>query len=49
MPEYSYGIWHNWEISFQLPATFSQDASRLDGYRGELQYVAPHEEDDVPF
>jgi hypothetical protein len=49
MPEYSYGIWHNWEISFQLPATFSQDARRLEGYRGELQYVAPHEEDEDGF
>lgn len=46
MPEYSYGIWRNWELSLQLPAAISQDASRLEGYRAELQYVAPHEEDD---
>ena len=46
MPEYSYGIWHDWEFSLQLPAAISQDASRLEGYRAELQYVAPHEEDE---
>ena len=45
MPEYSYGIWHNWEFSLQLPAAFGQDASRLEGYRTELQYVAPHDKD----
>jgi len=45
MPEYSYGIWHDWEFSLQLPAAFGQDASRLEGYRTELQYVAPHDED----
>src|SRR3981189_382008 len=43
MPEYSYGIWHDWEFSLQLPAAFGQDASRLEGYRAELQYVAPHD------
>ena len=46
MPEYSYGLWHDWEFSLQLPAAISQDASRLEGYRAELQYVAPHEEDE---
>jgi len=45
MPEYSYGIWHNWEFSLQLPAAFGQDASRLEGYRTELQYVSPHDKD----
>jgi len=45
MPEYSYGIRHDWEFSLQLPAAFGQDASRLEGYRAELQYVAPHDED----
>jgi len=45
MPEYSYGIWHDWEFSLQLPAAFGQDASRLEGYRAELQYVAPHDKD----
>jgi hypothetical protein len=43
MPEYSYGIWHNWEFSLQLPAAFSQNESRIEGYRAELQYVAPHD------
>lgn len=41
MPEYSYGIWHDWEISFQLP--FASTTS--EGYRGELQYIAPHDDD----
>jgi hypothetical protein len=45
MPEYSYGIWHDWEFSLQLPAAFGQNASRLEGYRTELQYVAPHDKD----
>jgi len=45
MPEYSYGIWRNWEFSFQLPVATEQDRLRTDGYRGELQYVAPHDED----
>ena len=41
MPEYSYGIWHDWEFSFQLP--FASTTS--EGYRGELQYIAPHDDD----
>jgi len=41
MPEYSYGIWHDWEFSFQLP--FASTTS--EGYRAELQYIAPHDED----
>jgi hypothetical protein len=45
MPEYSYGIWRNWEFSLQLPASFSADGSRLEGYRAELQYVAPHDDE----
>lgn len=45
MPEYSYGIWHNWEFSFQLPVAADQNQFRTNGYRGELQYVAPHDDD----
>ncbi len=45
MPEYSYGIWKNWEFSLQLPAAFSDDKNRIEGYRAELQYVAPHDAD----
>lgn len=45
MPEYSYGIWRNWEFSLQLPAAFTSDTAKLEGYRAELQYVAPHDED----
>lgn len=44
-PEYSYGIWRNWEFSLQLPVAAQQDRLRTNGYRGELQYVAPHDED----
>ena len=46
MPEYSYGLRRNWELSFQLPLAFDQGTSRLDGYRAEVQYVAPHDEDE---
>ena len=45
MPEYSYGIWRNWELSLQLPFAFSGEASKVEGYRAELQYVAPHDAD----
>ena len=45
MPEYSYGIWHDWEFSLQLPFAFRSDGSNGEGYRAELQYVAPHDED----
>jgi hypothetical protein len=45
MPEYSYGIWRNWELSLQLPVALQQDQLRTNGYRGELQYVVPHDED----
>src|SRR4051812_36467730 len=33
MPEYSYGILRNWELSFQLPFAVDQSSSGLDGYR----------------
>jgi len=42
MPEYSYGAWSGWEASLQLPLAWS-DGVRSEGYRGELQYVAPHD------
>lgn len=45
MPEYSYGIWRDWELSLQLPMAFTSDAARSDGYRAELQYIAPHDEE----
>jgi hypothetical protein len=45
MPEYSYGIRRNWEFSLQLPAAFNNDRGDLEGYRVELQYVAPHNEE----
>ncbi len=44
MPEYSYGVRENWEISLQLPASEAQGRVRSDGYRSELQYVAPHDQ-----
>ena len=46
MPEYSYGIWRNWEFSLQLPAAFNGNTNQLEGYRAELQYVAPHDDDE---
>lgn len=45
MPEYSYGIRKNWEFSLQFPVAFPQGNIRSDGYRAELQYVAPHDDD----
>jgi hypothetical protein len=41
MPEYSYGLWRQWEVSVQLPFAWS-DGLRSEGYRAELQYIAPH-------
>ena len=45
MPEYSYGMWHNWEVSLQLPFAFTSDSARTEGYRAELQYIAPHDDE----
>src|SRR5712675_830997 len=42
MPEYSYGLWRDWEVSVQLPLALS-DGLRAEGYRGEVQYIAPHD------
>ena len=49
MPEYSYGIWHNWELSFQLPVAVDENRLNANGYRGELQYVAPHDDERGPY
>jgi len=46
MPEYSYGLRRDWELSFQLPFTIDAGSSDLVGYRTELQYVAAHDEDE---
>ena len=43
MPEYSYGIWRDWEFSVQLPLAFASGSSVSEGYRAELQYIAPHD------
>lgn len=43
MPEYSYGVRPDWELSFQLPSAEQDGRWRSIGYRVELQYVAPHE------
>jgi hypothetical protein len=45
MPEYSYGLWHNWEFSLQLPLAFTSQSANGEGYRAELQYVAPHDDE----
>ena len=44
MPEYSYGLRPDWEFSFQLPFAERDDALHADGFRFELQYIAPHDE-----
>lgn len=49
MPEYSYGLWRNWEFSLQLPAAITRATSRLEGARTELQYVAPHDGERGPY
>lgn len=41
MPEFSYGIWKNWEASLQLPVAHASGRWIGDGARAELQYV-PH-------
>ena len=46
MPEYSYGASKNWELSLQLPVAFEQSRLRSEGFRAEIQYVAPHDEND---
>ena len=42
MPEYSYGVRPDWEVSLQLPLAW-REGVRGEGYRAELQYVAPHD------
>lgn len=44
MPEYSYGIRRNWELSLQVPFAIEQGQVLYNGYRFELQYVAPRDE-----
>jgi hypothetical protein len=46
MPEYSYGILRNWELSLQLPAAVDDGRLHAAGPRVELQYVAPHDDDE---
>ena len=46
MPEYSYGIHPNWELSLQLPFAFTTEQAKAEGYRVELQYIAPHNEEE---
>jgi hypothetical protein len=45
MPEWSYGIAPQWELSLQLPFAFERDRAANEGYRAELQYIAPHDEE----
>lgn len=42
MPEWSYGVAPAWELSLQLPFAFNTDRAANEGYRTELQYIAPH-------
>jgi hypothetical protein len=43
MPEYSYGVHPGWELSLQLPVSAERGRLHGDGYRAEMQYVAPHD------
>jgi len=45
MPEWSYGIAPDWELSLQLPFAFNSDRAANEGYRAELQYIAPHDDE----
>ena len=45
MPEYSYGVWRNWEFSLQLPFALTTGSVTNEGYRAELQYIAPHDDE----
>ncbi|MFN2646300.1 MAG: hypothetical protein ABR570_15030, partial [Burkholderiales bacterium] len=45
MPEYSYGLARNWEVSLQLPLAFDSRRAAKEGDRVELQYIAPHDEE----
>ena len=42
MPEWSYGIAPYWELSLQLPFAFNRERAAAEGYRAEVQYIAPH-------
>jgi len=46
MPEYSLGFARNWEFSLQFPTGRYGGNWRSNGVRTELQYVAPHDDDD---
>ena len=45
MPEWSYGIAPQWELSVQLPFAFETRRATNEGYRAELQYIAKHDEE----
>ena len=45
MPEWSYGVAPAWELSLQLPFAFNTQRGANEGYRAELQYIAPHDEE----
>jgi hypothetical protein len=45
MPEWSYGIAPQWELSLQLPFAFQSNRAADEGYRVELQYIAPHDDE----
>src|SRR3954462_7605660 len=45
MPEYSYGIRQNWELSFQLPLACDPGSSGSDGYRAAVPDVGAHAEE----
>ena len=45
MPEWSYGIAAYWELSLQLPFAFNTERAAAEGYRAEVQYIAPHGEE----
>lgn len=46
LAEFAYGFAEHWEISAQVPVTRLNGAWFASGINAELQYVAPHDDDD---
>ena len=43
LAEISYGIAPGWAVGIELPGVHADGTSRLEGLKGEVQFVAPHE------
>ena len=43
LAEYSYGVASGWAVGIELPGVNANHSSKLEGLKGEIQFVAPHE------